>query len=484
MPPGAAASEPPKSNSPRKPLPRLMLAPLEPAELLFERLQEPSDESPILYRERAYLVEARNSDDDLEEHLEAELSRIRRDWRHRDASQFVQLSLFDHRFSGEPHLPPIATLSWKDWQGRSEIWVRGVRRSTVPPGVSLDSLPPSFPRGKALPRFSVQPTYRVPPGALDLLEEVEAIEDGDPLDELETVEALDELDEPGDDEPNGERAFGAAAFGSGAPAPASEAAAASARSASEPIPLVSRSGEPAPESRRISFPPASEGTDGARQRGLDGAGDAPPDSGPGWQSPEKSGEYLIPLSDDTQGPPSSNRVVASEELIGTLFERMHELASVMTVGAGADYVMGTLTEHIRCDGALIHVLDAQSGELVVLRAVGPNSRQVLSQRTRPDGSHLAQSLRNETPLELGPNDIARSPGVWPALGLSPRYVIASPIHRREQPVGVIELCRSAEKGPFSEGQLTALEYVCEQFAEFVADRPLEVTGASSEPPPA
>jgi len=221
-----------------------------------------------------------------------------------------------------------------------------------------------------------------------------------------------------------------------------------------------------------------EGGDGAP---ADAAGDGPPDSGPGWQSPEKSGEYPIPQSDDALAPPSSNRVVASEELIGTLFERMHELSSVMTVEAGADYVMGTLTEHIRCDGALIHVLDARRDELVVMRAVGPNSREVLTRRTRPQRSHLAQALRSKSPLELGPNDIAGSPGVWPALGLSPCHVIASPIHRGGKPVGVIELCRSAEKGPFSEGQMTALEYVCEQFAEFVADRPLEVAG--DEPPP-
>ena len=33
---------------PSKRLPRLMLAPLEPAELIYERLHEPSDDSPIL----------------------------------------------------------------------------------------------------------------------------------------------------------------------------------------------------------------------------------------------------------------------------------------------------------------------------------------------------------------------------------------------------------------------------------------------------
>jgi hypothetical protein len=486
--------EAPKSAAPGKLLPRLMLTALEPAELLFERIQEPSDESPILYHERAYLVDSFNSDDDLEEHLEAELSRIRRDWRHRDASQFVQLSLFDQRFYGEPTLPPIATLSWKDWQGRTEIWVRGVRRSTMPPGVVLDSLPPAFPAGKALPRFSSHPTQRVPHGSLDLLEELDAVEEVEALDgrvprslaEMEEVEALDlENDDMEDDRlPDSAAELREPQRAVDSVAGAAETIPASLRGQSDPIPLIPRVGDSmAPESRRISVPPFGENDAGSKQQGLDASSDGPPDSGPGWQSPEKSGEYLIPLPQEALAPPSSDRVVASEELIGALFERMHELSFVMTVGAAADYVIGALTEYIRCDGVLLHVLDASRDELVVTRAVGPNGSAVLTRRTRPSGTYLEASLRSATPIELSPDEVAASPGVWPALGLSPRYVITASIQRREQPLGVIELCRNADKGPFSDGQLTALEYVCEQFSEFVADRPIDLERPSLYPQP-
>jgi hypothetical protein len=441
--PGPRSTAPPVKHRKKK-LPRLMLAPLEPAELIYERLQEPTDESPILYRERAYLVDTLQTDDDLEEHLEAELSRIRRDWRHRDASQFVLLSLFDHRFSGEPTFPPIATLSWKDWQGRSEIWVRGVRRSTLPPGVPV-TVPPVIPRAPASPelplaRGSIEPP-RMPPDVLDLDAEVveldaEVLDDDDALDD----DALDHdaLDHDAE-----------------VPSRAASVAPPSDASASEPIPLVPR---------------------------FDGGSDETPDSGPAWQSPGKSGEYLIPLPDELLSPPSSQRVLASEELIGALFERMHELAYAASVAAGADFVLALLVEHIPCDGALMHVFDAEADEFIVLRASGPRSKEVLGRRMPAARSHLREVLRGRAALELGPSDVGRSLGQWPALGLAPRNVVASPVQRDERSLGAIELCRSTDRTEFNPGQVSALEYVCEQFADFVADRPVELARASLFPP--
>jgi hypothetical protein len=465
MPPAPATSA--SDDKPARVLPRLSLAPLEPAELIYERLHEPSDDSPILYRERAYVVDTLQTDDDLEEHLEAELSRIRRDWRHRDASQFVQLSLYDHSFQGEPRFPPIATLTWKDWQGRTEIWVRGVRRSTLPPAPPLESSPPVPDPLAAAERRSIAAARVVPRAELEAAEAAAA----------GTLEP-----EPIDDDVvllEGE---------------------------SDPIPLVARvaSGSTLPDaaidggSDEASdgaiedAPPSTEhiairatdelddATEEASVAGLD-AGDAPPDSGPGWQSPDRSGEYLIPLPEDALRAPSSQRVVASEELIGLLFERMHELAFAPTISAGADYVLGALAEHIPCDGALIHVLDVETEEFVVVRALGPKSLEVLTRRTAASASHLGECLRRRATLELGQSDIARCRETWQALGVLPRHVIASPIRSPKKSLGVIELGRITAKGAFNPGQVRAIEYVCEQFAEFVADRPIDLARNSLYP---
>jgi hypothetical protein len=155
---------------------------------------------------------------------------------------------------------------------------------------------------------------------------------------------------------------------------------------------------------------------------------------------------------------------------------------VATLGAGADCLLAGLAEAIPCDGALIHVFDAETQEFVVMRALGPAQREVVGRRTPGLDTHLAECLRRKATLELGQRDIARHRATWQALGLQPRHVIASPVHRLNQAIGVIELCRTTAKGPFGAGQLSALEYGCEQFAEFAAERPMELARASLDPP--
>jgi hypothetical protein len=462
------ANEPVSVAKPVKVLPRLMLAPLEPIELLFERLHEPSDESPILYRERAYLVDALQSDDDLEEHLEAELSRIRRDWRHRDASQFVQLALYDHRFEGEPSFPPVATLSWKDWQGRSEIWVRGVRRSTLPPGIPLDSIPPVPRPGRptAAERRAIEHARpSTPPDDLDLPVFEPSEEELQALDDVE--DPLSEQDDPDFDDITPVSAL--------EDTPASAEQVANALRSDEQRSDEQRDDEQRDDEDSHDRAAVDETSDSDR-------GDAAPDSGPAWQSPDRSGEFPIPVQDELPTAPSSQRVLASEELIGLLFERLNELAYVATLGAGADCLLAGLAETIPFDGALIHVIDVEAEEFVVMRGFGADQREVIGRRTPGPDTHLFECLRRKATLELGQSDISKSRATWQALGVLPRHVIASPVHRLNQPIGVIELCRTTAKGPFSSGQISALEYACEQFAEFAAERPMELARASLYPP--
>ena len=487
----AVEPAPPSSALSPAPLPRLMLAPLAPAELLYERLQEPTTDSPILYRERAYLVDPQQTDDDLEDQLEAELSHIRRDWRHRDASQFVHLSLFDQRFDGEPSVPAIATLSWKDWQGRTEIWVRGVRRSTLPPGVPL-SVPPGPEPALATPEQPPPPSVsaassaesgrvpaRVPPSAP---EGSTPLRPSAPSDEdvswLEPEPLLAPLER-----------------GDADPLLALEA---------EPIPLVQRPSARAPssvprsETRReprnpeasssapaLDSAPASAALSGdAGSASLDSAADRAPDSGPAWQSPERSGEYLIPLPDEESlAPPSSQRVQAGDELMDALFERLHELSGVLTVTAAADYVVSMLGEHIACDGVLISGLDPARNELVVVRASGPRGRGLVGWRVPLDMAPRGPALRQGRHVELGPAALVRSPGLWRALGITAAHALVAPLQRPGRLLGSIELCRGAQRGPFSPGHADALGLVCDQLAEFIGDKPLDLARASLLPKP-
>jgi hypothetical protein len=364
-------------------LPRLILAPIEPPQLIYDRAYEPTVESPILYRELAFFVDGLESDEELEDHLEAELAAIQASWQERDVSQFVQLTLFDHVFDAEPTSPPLATLSFKDWQGRKEIWVRGVCRSSAPP-----------------------------PDANAQAERVE-----------------------------GEADDGAEA---------------------EPIPLVSRP-------PKGSAAPADEG-------------DAP-DSRTSWQSPTESGRYAVPDEDDESlAPPISQRVLAGEELIGALFERMHELLYLPDIVAGADYVLRTVEEFIPCGGALVHIFDLNAKDFVVVRALGPHRSEVLLARTPGTGSHLDEALRHQIAIELGPDNGTIDQTIWNRLGLQVEYLLCCPMHQNRRYLGAIELGRGVGGEKFNPGQVNALAYICEQLAEFIADQPLDsITDAILRP---
>lgn len=408
----AAVPRPSPIPEPAPALPRLLLQHIEPPELIYEHQQEPSEKSPVLYRERAYAVDGLQSDSELEEQLETELAAVQRELGTDDVPTFVHLALFDHVFRETPTSPPIATLSWKNWQEQSDLWVRGIQRTP----------PPS-------PEPSSPPLDADPPAV-----------------ESSRFDFSDALDDGSKD--------------------------------SEPIPLVSRSTRPstAPHSGTLEAKGAPTPPAEAEQE--------PPDSGPDWQSPNRSGEYLIPPVDElTDEPPSSQRVVASEELIGTLFERMHELHYLPSIGAGAAFVLEMIEEHIPCDAALIHVLDIDAREFVVARALGPGSRDVLLSRTPAAGSRQEEALRRQVTLELDVASAGDRDTLWPTLGVDVARAVCAPVHQSSRDLGAIELGRLASRPAFSRGQLSALEYICDQFAEFIADRPLVVSPSSLLPPP-
>lgn len=392
--------------------------------LLYERAHEPSDESPILYRERAYRVYGTLPDAALEAHLEAELSLIREAWRERDAPQFVQLAMFDHDFEGEPESPPLATLSWKDWHGRTDVWIRGVRRWSLPvAGGAEPGEREVFGDATASPAAREVTEDAATSGSRRALAE-DALADAGlgqaPLHE----DALEDSDDPELDR-------------------------------EEPLTLPGR---------------ASTGSARAPKAS---------DSGTSWSAPSRSGEYLVPATEmESVPPPSSERVLASEEVLGALFERMHELLYLSELTVGAEYVLATLEEFVACDAALVHVYDDERGEFVVLRATGPHAERAVGLRLVGEESHLAAALQSEVVVELPKADIAEDTALWQALSLDPTRVLLGGVHLGGRCLGAIQLTRGEGSEPFNPTHRSALAYVTEQFADFVINRPLTLGGGS------
>jgi hypothetical protein len=175
-------------------------------------------------------------------------------------------------------------------------------------------------------------------------------------------------------------------------------------------------------------------------------------------------------------PPSSGRRrrARGEDLIGDLFERMHELAFMADMVSGAEFVLHVLDDLIPCEGILIHVFDLGKREFVVVRARGPNARQALLHRTA-DGEPLVRGImsrRTATILDGAPANPPPASSSLTKLGVNPRTVLCGAARLGGRYLGLIELANPAGDQPFHDGEANALDYVCEQFAEFVASRPI------------
>ncbi|HEX3854084.1 MAG TPA: GAF domain-containing protein, partial [Polyangiaceae bacterium] len=165
---------------------------------------------------------------------------------------------------------------------------------------------------------------------------------------------------------------------------------------------------------------------------------------------------------------------AGEDLIGELFEFMHELHFQRDVATGADFVLSVLNEMLPCDGVLIHVFDINTGHFVVVRAKGPNASMVLLQRM-PDQDPLVQSVMR-SPRSVSINDASNDPRFngprWQAVGVVPKYALCGAVQLGGRYLGLIELVNPQGDTPFHTSELNALDYICEQFADFLSKKPL------------
>lgn len=469
-----------------------------PAQVIRQRDEQPAGD-PIAYRELALAVRTGVSQAEVEALLHSRLEEARSAMP-AEAKRYVQIAVFDHMFVKRPVRPPLATLMWKEWRGDPVLSFPGYGVVDPPATASLPAraapswMPPaagaaphvSVPKaavpviadpsapvgaapattrspsvapapvvtvtgGSTPPRSgSVKPSpvvtvgrsnpppsqapppasAQVPPGATmpsEVPPSGPAIEIGEAPDSgsiaaLVTAEA--------------ERVAAAvsARFAPTLPAAEMEAAAAIAEA---PLPLTKRSEPPsrAPEERRSE--PATRRSDPAARR-----------SEPG-----------VP-----------RRRAAGEDLIGELFERMHELSFMMDLVSGADFVVRVLSELIPCEGTVVHAFDLAKHEFVVIRARGPKQRDALLHRTS-DADPLVHAVMRRRSLATNGSSPTHS-GAFEKLGVEPRAVLAGAARQGGRYLGIIELANPQGGAPFHEGEANALEYVCEQFAEFVSQRPV------------
>jgi GAF domain-containing protein len=165
---------------------------------------------------------------------------------------------------------------------------------------------------------------------------------------------------------------------------------------------------------------------------------------------------------------------AGEDLIGELFETMHDLHFMRDVAEGAEFTLAALDSVLPSDGALIHVFDINRGEFVVVRAKGPGALQVLLHRTSDTEPLFTSVMRR--PGSVAFQDVAKDERVlgprWDALRIKPERVLCAPVRQGGRYLGLLEVANPLGGAPFHQTEQNAVDYVSEQFAEFLLNRPI------------
>ena len=406
-----------------------------------ERSEEPSAKTPLTYREVAYEVRPGATWPSLKLLLWARFREISELIRERPAGKFVQLAVFDHTFEDRPRRPPLATLTWKDWRGEPVFHFPGVEADASAADVRVVTVgdtkgatgePPaaSKPRETATTRRTdaVEPDSTVAP-------DTEAA----PIELTRTT-----LQVP------------AADTGRGNGAPDTEVAATGCMTQRDPA---------FPPDTEVSIPPSPPSSDAARESEIEST------------APDSSSRASVEIADRKTEPaillPTARRD-PRDDLIGELFDAMHDLHFMSDMVSGVQFVLGIVTRMLPCEVALVHVFDINTRTFVVVRAKGPGTHTVVLHRTHDRDSFFQTAMRSSTATRI--DDAAGhqryANGLWDKVDCVPRAVLFGPVNQGGRFLGAIELVNPEAGGSFLEAEAHALDYICEQFADFLANRPL------------
>lgn len=439
-------------------------------QLIRKREEEPTAQSPIAYREYAYAVKPGTDRQAAEVLLWIRFREIQGSLDERPSGKFVQLAVFDHVFERKPVRPPIATLAWKDWRGEpvltfTEATSGGAsgappRPSSAPPRpTSTAPSAPAVVKAASVPAPPAAPSVPAPPSG-PIIEAAPTSEDlGIDVDVEAAPSSADAVPPwPTSQSP----AAGAASAAPASTAPAAPASATPAAPASAAPVAPTTSAAPAapasaPPSAKASAPTTQPSAVQAQARAHAKAQ---------ADAAERAAAEM----------PPPRRRKPGEDLIGELFEAMHDLHFVSDVVSGAQFVLGIAQQMLPSSGIIVHVFDINTRHFVVVRAAGPNAAKVLLHRTSDKEPLFVEAMRRTRTLRVddASKDGRFAAGRWQTLGVEPTSVLFGPVQQGGRYLGVIELANPDGDTPYHEGESNALDYICEQFAEFVAARPIVV----------
>ncbi len=428
-----------------------------PGKVLQRRAEEPGARSPLTYREIAIAVADTTPEPVAVDIARAHLAAMQAELASAPPGRFVQLAVFDHEWSGRPERAPIVKLTWKDWRGEPELKVAsagpvsmltGAPSSVSSPSGTMRAVDPRGVAGEISAAVEAARPAAVAPAKVDVPAAIEAV-----------------VARPA--APPAAPVAPAAVAAPVAPVVAAPVVAA-------PVVAAPVAAAPVALSRLWLLPSWLPG--GSRCGGRRGARDRGARRGPvdGLRRPP------------VRRPPTPLGAAAypgrPADLIGEVFEAMHDVHFMQDSLDGADFVLELLKEKLPTRSALLYFFDMNTKELVVVKSRGPNHMAVLGQRTPEADPFLGAVLRSGKARHV--RDAAQESGWsrprYAAIGhAEPREILVVPIRQHRRYLGLIELADHLDQKPFTEAEEHAVVYVAEQFAEFAAERGLKLAAGDT-----
>lgn len=467
-PPRAAAVAPPTAPAHVAPLvgaeksdsvPPSSKRPAGPIVVLYKKEQEPTAASPISYREEVFAAPPSTTEEQAEAILRAQFQIVSEALALAPSGKYVNLAVFDRVFEGRPPVPPLVTLTWKDWKGGGPTLTFPRRAkaqlstSTQPSNLSTHAASatsqpvPAAPDPVASPAavFPSQPasvarapSNRPAPASTDAravaasappararveMNESTVVVKDDSSDALPTMEVL----------PNAASSVEILVEPS-APAPIAVAL------TPAPVPVV----PPAPSSANLVAP----GSSSARRAS--------------WKQ--------------TPAALDGSRVrVRGDELIALLFEEMHDLNFMADALEGAAFCLWVALDKLPSSAGFIHFYDIDKREYVIASVAGVAGVEQATKRISQNDPWLAEAMRRRTAFVVADASSHEGANVerFAAFG-GARSVIVAPLMLGGRALGAIEIVNPIDGAPFGEDDANAIAYMAEQFAEFVSSHGMVV----------
>ncbi len=167
--------------------------------------------------------------------------------------------------------------------------------------------------------------------------------------------------------------------------------------------------------------------------------------------------------------PSSRR--AREDLIGDLFDTMHQLDFAPDIPSGVAFVQNVLETLLPGRVSAVHVFDIDTRTFVLVGVTGI-SRSFIGQRL-PDGDPFFAELMHQKRAQRVEGEML---GATQLRGhfqdKPPARLMAAPVLCEERDLGVVEVGDPEGPEPYSEQEAAALDFIASRFGEFLARRPI------------